>query len=337
MNARRAKPVASRLERDDGFQAAAHADQRGAREDVPTMQRSVPTVTILGIALAMACAAVGTAHAQKTDSKPMIYWCPDRPTDQQYVAKPGPGCIPIVEEKPARDEDDEAGAAPARPVNVVKLQREVRGFLDRYSEFLMCCATDPWYLDEVKQLEDEANRLFKAVRANIATEQIMMRGIAYTELLRAVGRAQESLRELTSRLEKMDEAVDMIPSLSYEAAGREQRRIRLEKEAIRKDYPPIHLPSSAPTGEEIGDTDLPTRIGVESERTSLPATTGTAITSQKEDTVSRTGDDIGVTPPTGREIGKTPPTGFAIGGDDASGSSLPARAGPSIGNSSLNK
>ena len=316
---------------DEVFRAAAQVDVQGAREDLPFMQRSVLIVTTLGMVLAMTCAGDGAAHAQEADSKPMVYWCPDRPADQQYVARPGPGCIPIVEE-------DENGAAPARRVNVVKLQRDVTGFLGRYNEFLTCCATDPRYLDEVKELEDEANRLFQAVRAQIATQQIMMRGVAYTEMLRAVGRAQRSLRELTTRLVKMEEAVDMIPSLSYEAAGREQRRIRLEKEAIREDYAPIHLPTSAPTGEEIANTDLPTRIGVESEHTSLPATTGTGITSQKEDTLSRTGDDIGVTPPAGREIGKTPPTGFAIGGEDARGESgLPTRAGPNIGNSSLNK
>ena len=83
---------------------------------MPLTQRVVLILTTLGMVLAMPC--IG-AHAQKVDSKPMVYWCPDRPADQQYVARPGPGCTPIVEKRPAGDEEDENDAAPPRPVNVV--------------------------------------------------------------------------------------------------------------------------------------------------------------------------------------------------------------------------
>ena len=92
---------------DEVFRAAAQVDVQGAREDLSFMQRSVSIVTTLGMVLAMTCAGAGAAHAQEADSKPMVYWCPDRPADQQYVARPGPGCTPIVKKRPAGEEEDE--------------------------------------------------------------------------------------------------------------------------------------------------------------------------------------------------------------------------------------
>jgi hypothetical protein len=253
-----------------------------------------------------------------------LYWCPQRPADQQYSAAPGPGCTPLVEKS-----DKPAGGvrAPHKEIKAENLQTEISNFLREYRRFLDCCSTDIASLDDLKELEDRANHLLLTAQTVLFSEQMKLRGFTLREIIPPVAQARDNLKTLKSRLEAIEKAKEKMDELGYEAAGREQRRIRDEEEAIKKDFRPALSPESARTGTEIGDTTLPNRPGTLSQDTTVPNVTGTDF----GNTTSRssTGTDVGTTPPTGTDIGQTPSTGFEIG--------TTGRVGPAVGDSDLNK
>ncbi len=154
-----------------------------------------------------------------------------------------------------------------------------------------------------------------------------LRGFTLKEIIPPVAQARDNLKGLKARLKALEKAKEKMDDLGYEAAGREQRRIRDEEEAIKKEFRPELIPESARTGTEIGDTTLPNRPGTLSQDTTVPNVTGTDF----GNTTSRssTGTDVGTTPPTGTDIGQTPSTGFEIG--------TTGRVGPAVGDSTLNE
>ena len=178
-----------------------------------------------------------------------------------------------------------------------------------------------------------------------------------SEIVGTVARARDDLQRLKARLQQLAEAKDKVDMLDYESAARERRRIRQEEEAIATEFRAKRPPESARTGMEIENTTLPTRIGGEIESTTLGNSFGADIgqtvspySNVREDLHPRRGQDIEDTDlPTrfGPALGggNTPAsdlptsTGFEIGTDQGptGPSTNPARVGPSIGDSSLNR
>lgn len=253
-----------------------------------------------------------------------LYWCPHRTPDQQYSAAPGPGCTPLAEksDKPAK-----GPRTPQKEIKAENLQTEVSNFLRDYRKFLDCCATDVDSLEDLKELEERANHLLLTAQTVLFSEQMKLRGFTLKEMIPPVAQARDNLKTLRARLEAIEKGREKVDELGYEEAGREQRRIRDEEEATKKEFRPTLPPESAKTGTEIGDTTLPNRPGTLSQDTTVPNVTGTGAGSTT--LPSSTGVDVGTTPPTGTDIGQTPPTGFEIG--------TTGRTGPSVGDSSLNQ
>lgn len=290
--------------------------------------------------------ALGSHSWSEAQQKPMVYWCPDRPEDQQYSARQENGCLAVEEEDSSPSVDPTSLNGGTEPqVKVENLQAEISTFLQGYNQFLSCCADDPAQLDEVTDLRRQASALLRVVRTTLPVGQVKLRGVAFAAMLRAVSKTHYDLGELEKRLELLSEATFRVETLDYEGAGRAMRQIEQEREAIRRDFQPIHLPTSAQTGVDIEDTSLPTQMGESIGQTSLPASTGDRIrdlvspTANQENIHPRTGSEVGVTPPTGRDVGQNPATGFAVGSEQGptGSTSLPSRAGPAIGDSNLNR
>ena len=267
---------------------------------------------------------------------PPIYWCPDKPADQQYSATQEPGCVPLVKKKDPKNESTPSSGNPQRTVNINNLQHEVSGFLQRYNAYIACCSTDPSTLDEVTDLETHANDLLEAIQTGMSGENMKIRGMSFHQMLGPVNRANHNLQTLRGRLEKIGDSLDRMPSLGYTEAGIEKQRIEEEQEAISNAYGPLDLQGSRNTGTGIESTTLPTQVGSGTGTTSpsLPTQTGDEIGSSKSgDGFARTGADIGNTPASGTDIGRTPSTGFGIGSRNGASdsSSLPTQAGPNIG------
>lgn len=278
-----------------------------------------PVRTFFFLLLAAAAMEAGLAVAP-APAAPPLYWCPDRPPDQQYAATPEPGCTPLVEKEDKKKDAERKDRKPkARdPIKIENFQSAVGAFLRDYRAFLDCCTNNVESLDMIEELEDLASDLLKTAQTNLFSEQMKLRGFTLRELIPPVARARDELRVIKKRLERIGEAEETLPTLDFESAGRARRRIQEEEEAIKKEFRPTRPPEAPSTGMEIGVTpSMGPAIGT------VPPT-GTEI-----GTAPPTGLAIGVTPPTGKEIGQTPRTGFETG--------TTGRVGPAIGDSSLNR
>ncbi len=265
-----------------------------------------------------------------------LFYCPDRPVDQQYTAEPEPGCVPLVDkDRQSRRDEDRPGAKPAPPVDVADLQGTVVRFLQRYNQFVTCCADDFAQLDQAEDLSDEADRLLDAAQRGMSSALVQARGMTLRELMDPVTRASWNLKELKVRLERLQVLQQQLFVSDYEDAGRVRRTIAEEEDAIRQRFQPLRLPESGRTGTGIQDTSVPARVGA-GDDTTLPASSGQASGSPAGETDSlgsRTGAGVGNAGSSGSNIGQTPSTGFGIGGSTGptGESSLPTRAGPNIG------
>lgn len=302
-----------------------------------------------------------------------IYWCPDKPLDRQYVSTPQPGCSPLVEEeKPEAKPEKKAGtkARPPKerpPLTTREIQGQVAVFLQEYRDFMNCCATSAT-LEDVEDLEQHATHILKFVQdSGFVNMGTAWRGITLSQLIPPVARAREDLRKLKTRLRKLDEAYDRAVSGDFEGAARERRKIQEEEVAIQRDSRRTPPPQSAPTGTDIGGpgttqgppaTTLPNRVGTTIEQTTTPTTLPSATGADIGTVVSpddpyqqrslgpragpRSGStnlptNVGTSPTDETTLSNT--TGFEVGAPEGptGSSSLPSRAGPSIGESSLNR
>lgn len=250
---------------------------------------------------------------------PPLYWCPNRPPDQQYAATPEPGCAPLVEkekkDRPAKD--DKPRTRP--PLKIENLQAEASAFLQQYRQYVSCCATNPDSLDDLEDLDDRASDILNTAQAGLFSEKMKLRGFTLSELIPPVARARDQLREIKTRLQRLEDAKDRLDQLGYESAGKERRRIQELEESITRDFG-LKAPAASPkTGAEIGRTPP-----------SGPEIGHVPPTGPELGAAGRTGRELGYTPPTvGKDIGRTPPTGFEIGGTGLTG--------PAIGESDLNR
>lgn len=286
------------------------------------------------IFLALALLAAGAAPPAQAQ----LFYCPDRPVDQQYTAEPEPGCTPLVDKENdrrlRRDDNRPRVKAPA-PVDLKDLQGYVVRFLERYNQFVGCCADDPDQLERVDDLLEEADRLLDAAQRGMSSALVQARGMTLRELMDPVTRASRNLDELAARLERLQTLEQQLFVADYEAAGRIRQSIAEQEEAIRGRFQPIHLPDGGRTGTGIQDTSVPTTVG-EGDDSTLPVSSGQAFGSpagEADSLGSRSGAGIGSDGSSGSNIGQTPSTGFGIGGSSGptGESSLPTRAGPNIG------
>lgn len=296
-------------------------------------------------------------HEAEALAAPPLYWCPGRTADQQYAATAEPGCEPLVNQQ-ERDRSkgglDKHGKPmePLPQVQVENLQSETAAFLRQYRKFLECCADNIDYLDKLNELEDKASALLLTAQDKLFSEQMKMRGFTLQELIPPVVQARGDLRKLRTRLNSLDKAYGNVESLDYEAAGKERRRIREEEEALRKEFQPTKPPDAPRTGSEIGTimgtgpTSLPNRVGKDLGSSTLPANIGaSAGTDQSLDLRPRVGVETEATTlpnQTGTILKDTDlpgSTGFEAGTSKGptGSSTLPSRAGPSVGQSDLNR
>jgi hypothetical protein len=250
----------------------------------------------------------------KADAASTINYCPDRTQDQQYSARPGPGCVPLVE----GTQQENREVTSQRHFKVDNLQQDVSAFLSRYKTFLECCKTDLGELREIEEMADELDQLMASTQANISNYSLASRGIMLRELLPRVAKVKGDLKLLRARLEKIGELSTRSNTQDLEQEGMASRQIRELEESIERDIHSPSLPDSAKSGGSIGTAPAAGPAIGRSPKS------GTEIGHE-----GLTGHDIGATPKSSQEIGKGAPFGFAIGGT--------GRAGPAIGESTLNQ
>lgn len=189
---------------------------------------------------------------------PPLFWCPQRPADQQIGATLEPGCRPLVEKK---KEPTGRKAKPRPSIKIENFQAETSAFLQRYRRFLDCCASDSASLDQLEELEDQAADLLNAAERGLFSEQMKLRGFTLRELIPPVARARDDLQALKARLDRLGASQEKLETLDYESAGRERRRLQGEQESLQKEFKPTRPPDAARTGTGISDTTVPNRVG----------------------------------------------------------------------------
>ncbi len=275
------------------------------------------------------------------------------------------------------------------PIKIVELQTAASKFSDRYRKFISCCLTSSEAPEQIIDLIDEANHVLKAVQQKgiynssgfgIGSRAdgspgtgpgdgsgsgglgggagrgpklgTFARQFTLSEIVGTVAHARADLFRLKERLDKLNEAQQGLTEVDYETSGRAKVHVQEEEEAIKKEFKAKRLPSSAPTGMEIQDTTLRSRIGGDIEDTKLNANFGADIgasvspySNVGESLRPRRGDDIHdsrLPHRPGTEIQDTSissSTGFEVDSTQnrEGASTLPRRgAGASIGDSDLN-
>jgi hypothetical protein len=209
-----------------------------------------------------------------------IYYCPDRKSDQQYSARPTPGCAPLVDEKqPSQGDDSLQPQREPTDFKIENLQSDVSAFLSRYRQLLECCKTDVSELQRIDEVGDEVGDLLKSTQAKLSNHSLVSRGIMLREMILPVAKARADIKKLRATLNRIGTISNTHKSGDFEESGRAAQAIREMEESIEQD-----------------------------------------IRAPKLSTGPKTGSSIGNAPAAGPSIGKTP-TG---------------RAGPSIGESTLN-
>lgn len=249
-----------------------------------------------------------------------LYWCPDRKADQQYSAKPDPGCSPLVEKKdPATEPSEQARESGKEPrdFKIDNLQHDASEFFTQYRHFLECCKTDLAALQQMETLGDDLGDLLTSIQAQMSNHSLASRGVMLRELIPPIAKARADLRTLRARLEQIDQSTRQRTSASLEEEAKEAQAIRELEESIHRDITAPVLPTGPRTGAAIGAAP-----------SAGPAIGKTPKTGSAIGREGNTGEEIGASPKSGGNIGNSGPTGFAIGGT--------GRAGPSIGESELN-
>lgn len=284
------------------------------------------------------------AHSA-SNSSITVYWCPDRPPNQQYSAKPAPGCSPIYEKQEQPDAQAAGEESPAKsrePIKLEGVEAEISVFLVQYNKFLECCASDVAAADQLTDLEDEATRLINAMQdTGFASNLRYQRGTTVNQLMTPIVQARTNLRKIKLEHEQIRASMNRRQSLGFEEAGRETLAIEGAEESISKDFKTMKTPSSAKTGVNIGATPA---TGAEIGRTPAAGTGigGGGTVGRNIGTTTETGPEIGATGSVGTDIGATGRAGTSIGesnfnsGSSRVGSSLqPSSVGSSLSDSTV--
>lgn len=273
-----------------------------------------------------------------------LYWCPGNSPDEQLALKQSAGCTPLYEEAAeealrARARKDGVFLTDRDPIKTSELQQAAGKFLVRYHTFMSCCPTADDARAQIVELTDEANHILKTAQQK---GMVTVTGPGtLTQVLTSVAVARERLFKLNERLEQLQGTHEALQDAPFEASGRIRTQIQEDEDAIRREFKPAKLPSSAPTGMDIQDTTLRPRIGGEIEDTRLGPNFGTDIggTSLRP----RRGDAIqDSTLPSrpGTEAGQTSiphSTGRGLEQTEDPASTIPLRGvGSAIGDSEFN-
>lgn len=275
------------------------------------------------------------------------------------------------------------------PIKIVELQSRASAFSDKYRNFLSCCVMSDEATRDIIELIDEANHILMAVQqkgiynsAGFGTGSrddgspgggpgdgsgsgglgggpgqapklgTFARQYTLSAIVGTVAQAREDLIRLQQRLKRLRDAHHRLSEQGDEAEGQAALQIQDEEEAIRMDFAPKVPPPSAPTGMDIQDTTLSSRIGGDIEDTRLNANFGADIgdsvspySNVGESLHPRRGDDVhdsNIPHRSGNDLHDTvlpSSTGFEIDhAQNRDGASTIQRrgAGPSIGDSDLN-
>ncbi len=309
-----------------------------------------------------------------------VYWCPSKTPDQQISTKKGSGCQPLYDqqaEESFRESARQQGYdLPDRdPIRIVDMQNAASQFADRYRTFLSCCLTASDAPTDIVDLIDEANHILKSVQQKGIFNSTgfgvgsgdaglgggsgqgpklgtFARQFTLSDIVGTVAQARDDLFTLKQRLEKLSAAQQGLGEAGYERSGQLRLQIQEEEEAIRKDFKSKKPPSSAPTGMEIQDTTLRSRIGGDIEDTKLNPNFGADInysvspySNVSESLRPRRGNDVqdsNLPHRPGTDLQETVipnSTGFEIDqsqNPDGSSTIQGRGVGPSIGDSGLN-
>ncbi|MBH0200924.1 MAG: hypothetical protein HP496_01125 [Nitrospira sp.] len=212
----------------------------------------------------------------------LVYWCSSKTPDQQISSKKSPGCEPLYDQQAAESFRENARQQgfdlPDRdPIKIAELQDVVSRFSNRYRTFLSCCLTTSDAPSEIIEMIDEANHILQAVRQKGVYNSTELGKRQGTNIIGMVARARENLLRLQDRLDKLNKAQQGLKEVDYETSGRVKVQIQEDEETIKKEFKAKKPPSSAPTGMEIQDTALRSRIGGEIEDTKLNSHFGADI------------------------------------------------------------
>ena len=314
-----------------------------------------------------------------------IYWCPNRTADKRITATPETGCTPLYDaDRDAKkaekgDPADLNRSTDKEPLKIVEIQNEASKFTRDYREFLDCCASEWDALDRIDELLEQSNHILMSVQQkgiyNSAGFGVgsgaaglgggpgqspklgtFARQWTLGEIVGTVALARDDLKTIRTRLKGLITRYEKLDTLDYEQRGREERRIEEEREALTHDFRPRRPAASAPTGMDIQDTTIPTRIGGDIENSQLNRSLNPSFGADIGATVSpysnvneslrpRRGESLKDSVLPDRVGAQTQETslpnasGFEIGGsENAEGSSAVQLrgVGPSIGDSSLN-
>ena len=200
------------------------------------------------------------------------------------------------------------------PIKIVELQNAASKFSNRYRTFVTCCLTDADAPEHIVDLIDEANHVLKAVQQKGIYNSggfgigaradgspgtgpgdgsgdgglgggpgaapklgTFARQYTLSEIVGTVARAREDLHRLQERLDKLGEAQKELNEVDYERSGLMRMHVEEEEDAIKNEFKAKRPPSSAPTGMEIQDTTLRSRIGGDIEDTKLNTNFGADI------------------------------------------------------------
>ena len=314
-----------------------------------------------------------------------IYWCPGRTADKRITATPDAGCTPLYdaerdEKKPASGNQDKHSESETKaPLKIVDIQNTASKFTRDYREFLECCASEWDSVDRIDELLEQSNHILMSVQQkgiyNSAGFGVgsgvdglgggpgqspklgtFARQWTLSEIVGTVAIARDDLKKLRTRMKGLLTRYEKLDSLDYEQRGREERRIEDERETIAHDIRPKRPAASAPTGMDIQDTTIPTRIGGDIENTNLNRALNPSFGADIGATVSpysnvneslrpRRGEDLRDSVLTDRVGAHTQDTtlpnvsGFEINAGENAEHSSSAHirgVGPAIGDSSLN-
>ena len=346
-------------------------------------------VTLLSSLLVMAPAPAIPAGEFRTDNPlnqpAKIYWCPNRKPDKRITATLDSGCTALYDaerdaKKPDKvDQSAHDESTQKDPLRIVEIQNEASRFNREYRAFLDCCASELDSLERIDELLEQSNHILMSIQQkgiyNSAGFGVgsgagglgggpgqspklgtFARQWTLSEIVGTVATARDSLTKIKTRLKELGDRFEKLDSLDYEQRAREERRIEEEREAITHDLRAKRPPASAPTGMDIQDTTIPTRIGGDIENTNLNRSLNPSFGADIGATVSpysnvneslrpRRGDDLKESNLPDRVGPRTQDTslpnafGFDINGSEHADNSSSVQmrgVGPSIGDSSLN-
>ncbi|MDF0673796.1 MAG: hypothetical protein P0120_05575 [Nitrospira sp.] len=234
-----------------------------------------------------------------------IYWCSSKTPDQQISTKKSSECEALYDQQAAESFRESARQQgfdlPDRdPIKIVDLQNVASKFSGRYRAFVSCCLTESDAPEQIVNLIDEANHILKAVQQKGIFNSTgfgvgsgnsglgggpgqspklgtFARQFTLSEIVGTVAQARAKLFRLKGHLDKLNEAQQGLSEVDYEASGRAKAQIQADEETIKKEFKAKSPPSSAPTGMEIQDTTLRSRIGGDIEDTKLNSHFGADI------------------------------------------------------------